>query len=122
MDDQTACANTSRRSGLRATKRIDYSTLEGGALDEEEQIKKASKENASPEVKVKKVPSAKKRRLSTELSSPPTVKDDDGDWDDDGNSKRSGGPFKKLHSSSAQALDWKGMIHHFHPSSPSNIV
>lgn len=82
MEDQAASANTSRRSGLRATKRIDYSTLEGGSLEEEEQAKRATKESVLVESKPKKTP-AKKRRLSTELSSPSMRGDDDGDWDDD---------------------------------------
>lgn len=110
MEDQSACANTSRRSGLRATKRIDYSTLEGGTLDEEEPPKKVTKEGVSPELKTKKV-TAKKRRLSAELSSPPSMKDDDGDWDDDGRPKRtSGAPFNKKLNTSAQDLEWKGII------------
>eukprot|EP00026_Physarum_polycephalum_P000102 Phypoly_transcript_00102.p1 GENE.Phypoly_transcript_00102~~Phypoly_transcript_00102.p1 ORF type:complete len:2164 (+),score=408.47 Phypoly_transcript_00102:294-6785(+) len=132
MEGQPAYAgnttgNTSRRSGLRATKRIDYSTLEGGALDEEEpstpsaSARRASnkdKEGVSPEQgKGKKGSSmAKKRRLSSgELSSPPVQRvreeqeeeeeDDDVDWDDEdaNRPKRS----RKL-SASNQSLDLKG--------------
>lgn len=101
MDVQGANNTPSRRAGLRATKRIDYSTLEGGALEEEAPL---TKKTPSKEPAVKKGTPAKKARLeadypaATPTHAPaPAVKekdgddDDDGDWDDDSSKKRSGG-------------------------------